>query len=197
MSLINLAPQGAGLVKTSGCNGCPDASAVSAEQIAGMGTLDFVASETATLRFVGLGSAGAGAGASDIQFAIRLQNGTAEVRESGSYRSETSFGAGDHFTISVENGVVRYARNGSVFYTSSSSAGFAVRVHAVFFDVNASVANLAISGGGGAAASAPAPPPVAVTPEAPVVEEAQVILAPGERYAIPRPRKEPSYTSGN
>jgi hypothetical protein len=198
MSLINLAEQGAGLVKTAGCDGCPDASAVSAQQISGAGTLEFAAPESATLRFVGLGAGGVGAGAGDIQFAIRLQGGTAEVRESGSYRSETSFSAGDRFSISIDNGVVRYARNSSVFYTSGSQASYAVRVHAVFFGANGAIAGIALSGGAGSAVSPPAPAPQPQPapepgqpeePEAPVVEDVPAAPAPDkQRFAIPRPR---------
>ena len=164
---------GSGVQKTAGCGGCPDASAVSAEQIASTGALEFVASESGTLRFVGLGSGGVGTNAADINFALRLQSGVAEVRESGSYRSETTFGAGDTFRISVEGGVVRYARNGVVFYTSSSPASAGVRVHAVFFDINGTVNNVVVSGGGGSASSAPLTPPQASSEQ--------------RRTAVPRP----------
>jgi hypothetical protein len=156
MSLINVTANGSSLQKTAGCGGCPDAAAVSEQQIAGNGVLEFVALESGSLRFVGLGSGGIGTAAGDINFAIRLQSGTAEVRESGSYRTETSFAAGDTFQISVEGGVVRYARNGAVFYTSASQAGYAIRVHAVLFDMSAAVANVAIQGVGMSAVSAPA-----------------------------------------
>jgi hypothetical protein len=191
MSLINVAPQGAGLVKTGGCDGCPDGSAVSEQQISGTGTLAFAAAESGSLRFVGLGAGGIGAGPGDIQFAVRLQRGVAEIRESGSYRNEIGFGADDRFSIAVEGGVVRYAKNGAVFYTSGSQAGYPLRVHVVMFDANASVADVALGGGTGSSdAPAPAPDPApspAPEPEAdaPVVE-APVDDEPQERYAIPR-----------
>jgi hypothetical protein len=153
MSLINMTASGRGVQKTAGCGGCPDASAVSAEQIATNGSLEFVASESGTLRFVGLGSGGVGTNVADINFAIRLQSGVAEVRESGSYRTETPFSAGDTFRISVEGGVVRYARNGAVFHTSNGQASFGVRVHAVFFDMNGAVDGVVVSGGAESASS--------------------------------------------
>src|SRR5687768_5128042 len=53
MSLINVTPQGGGLVKTGGCDGCPDGSAVSEQQVSSTGTLEFAAAETGALRFVG------------------------------------------------------------------------------------------------------------------------------------------------
>ena len=173
MSLINLTATGSGLQKTGGCAGCPDASAVSEQQIgSGSGALEFVASESGPLRFVGLASGGIGIGAGDINFAIRLQGGVAEVRESGAYKTETAFSGGDRFRISIDGGVVRYAKNGVVFYTSASQATFGVRVHAVFFDMNAAVSDLVVSAASEAAAVSPAPAPV--TTEQP-------------RRAVPRP----------
>jgi hypothetical protein len=158
MSLINLTPNGGGLQKTAGCGGCPDATAVSEQQIAGNGALEFVASETGSLRFVGLGTGGIGAGAADINFAVRLQGGIAEVRESGSYKSEISFAAGDTFRIAIDGGTVTYAKNGGVFYTSASQASYGVRVHAVFFDMNAAVAGVAVRSASSAAAASVTPP---------------------------------------
>ena len=102
MSLINASANGEGLIKTAGCDGCPDASAVSEQQISGSGALAFVASESASLRFVGLGTGGMGSGAGDINFALRLQNGVVEVRESGAYKAEARFAAGDTFGIAVD-----------------------------------------------------------------------------------------------
>ena len=166
MSLINVTANGSSLQKTAGCGGCPDATATSEQLISGDGALEFVAPESGSLRFVGLGSGGIGTGAGDINFALRLQSGVAEVRESGSYRTETSFAAGDTFQITVEGGVVRYARNGAVFYTSGSQAGYAVRVHAVLFDMSAAVNNVAIRGVSGGSASSVAAAS-AVTPTQP------------------------------
>ena len=175
MSLINVTAAGNTLQKTGGCSGCPDATAVSEGQINGSGSLEFVASDSGSLRFVGLGSGGIGTSAGDINFAIRLQSGVAEVRESGGYKTEIAFSAGDRFRIAVEGGVVRYSKNGTVFYTSASQAGYAVRVHAVLFDMNAAVGNVALGGVSGGA-STPAAPAASVTSQ-----------TPDTRYARPRP----------
>ena len=103
-----------GLRKSGGCDGCPDASAVSEQQISSTGTLTFVASESASLRFVGLAAGGIGTGPGDINFALRLQSGVAEVREAGTYKSDVRFAAGDTFAIAISSGVVKYSKNGSV-----------------------------------------------------------------------------------
>ena len=115
MSLINVTASGTSVLKTGGCAGCPDASAVSEEQIASSGALEFIAPESGTLRFIGLGSGGIGTGAADINFALRLQTGVAEVREYGSYKTETSFSAGD-IRPYIERATFLKLREVSVFY---------------------------------------------------------------------------------
>ena len=174
MSLINASANGEGLIKTAGCDGCPDASAVSEQQISGSGALAFVASESASLRFVGLGTGGMGSGAGDINFALRLQNGVVEVRESGAYKTEARFAAGDTFGIAVDGGIVSYSKNGAVFYTSAARADHALRVHVVLFSANAAVGGVAMS-------RATTPASSAQTNAAAGGVEA------GVRYAIPRP----------
>ncbi len=156
MSLINVSANGNSLQKTAGCAGCPDATAVSEAQISGHGSFEFVASESGSLRFVGLGAGGIGMTAADLNFALRLQSGVAEVRESGGYKTEVPFSAGDRFQIAVEGGAVRYARNGAVFYTSATQASFALRAHAVLFDMSAAISGVTLGGVSGGS-STPAP----------------------------------------
>ena len=150
MSLVNLAESGPTLKKVGGCSGCPDGTAVSNQQVSGNGVLQFSTDDGSSLRFVGLGSGGIGTTPTSVEFAIRLQAGTAEVRESGTYKSETRFAAGDTFTIAVTNGAVTYARNGTVFYTSATRAGAALRAHVIMFDANASVRGVGFGSGGSA-----------------------------------------------
>ena len=128
-----MSASGNDVTKSGGCDGCPDGTAVSSQQVtSGNGSVSFKASETGTLRFVGLGSSSVATGAGDIGFALRLQSGVAEVREGGA---------------------VKYSKNGSVFYTSSSQATYALRVHAVFFSANAAIREVSIGGGGGNAST--------------------------------------------
>jgi hypothetical protein len=180
MSLVNVTASGATLTKSGGCSGCPDASAVSQQQISGSGTLQFTTDETSSLRFVGLGSGGIGSSPGDINFAIRLQGGVAEVRESNTYKTEIAFGAGDTFSIIVSNGAVTYAKNGGVFYTSTGAATSAVRAVAVFFDPSGSIRNVTIGNGG----AAPTGEPSAGTSAEPA---ASASTGTGTRYAVPRP----------
>ena len=154
MSLVNVAQSGATLTKVGGCSGCPDGTAVSNQQVSGSGVLQFSTDDSSSLRFVGLGSGGVGTTPGGVNFAIRLQAGTAEIRESGAYKSETKFAAGDSFTIAVNNGAVTYAKNGSVFYTSANTATAALRAHVIFFDPNGTVRGVGFGSGGSAPAAA-------------------------------------------
>ena len=150
---MNVAESGATLTKIAGCDGCADGTAVSNQQVSGSGMLQFSTDDSSSLRFVGLGGSGIGATPADVDFAIRLQGGVAEVRESGAYRTEIGFGAGDTFTITVNGSAVSYAKNGGVFYTSSASTGAALRAHVIFFGTNGSVRNVGFGGGASTAAT--------------------------------------------
>src|SRR6185503_21110705 len=94
------------------------------------GYVQFTAGPTSTLRVAGLTSSFSVNNPNSISFGLRLQGGVAEVREAGVYRTDVAFAAGDVFRINVQAGVVSYARNGTVFYTSrvASSSGLALAV---------------------------------------------------------------------
>src|SRR5439155_25396659 len=90
-SVVNANASGNNLMKSGGCDGCADAGAVSAQQIpSGDGYVEFTTTESGTLRFIGLSSGNSGRSGEEIKFALRLQGGNAEVREKGTYKSETS-----------------------------------------------------------------------------------------------------------
>ena len=156
MGLANVSASGNSLEKTSGCGGCPDASAVSEQTGA---AVQFTASETGSLRVIGLGSATIGAQPGDISFAWRLQGGTAEVRESGAYKTETSFAAGDTLKITADGDGVRYWKNGVAVYASTTAAGQSLHVQAVLFDLNATLSNIMVQTGFSSTALAPAAAP--------------------------------------
>src|SRR5207245_9875051 len=106
---VNVTATGNSIQKTSGCDGCEDAGAISQQQIlSGDGYLEFTASETTTLRFVGLSVGDTGTGSAEIRFAIRLQSGIAEVRESGISRTRPTFVAGEVVQTCVASGVGNY-----------------------------------------------------------------------------------------
>ena len=115
---------GSTLKKTAGCDGCEDAGAFSTQALAsGNGYLEVTASETTTQRLVGLSRGNTDTTGDDIDFAFQFwPGGTADVRENGLYRNaETSYAPGDKFRIAVASGVVRYYKNGVLFYTSTKA----------------------------------------------------------------------------
>jgi hypothetical protein len=119
INLVNAAVTGTTLRKTAGCNGCADSGAASQETIRGNGTLKVTASETMSVRYVGLGTGTVGQRTSDIKFAFAFRlGGIVEIREHATYRAYTRFVTGDVLRISVANGVVTYTKNGALIHTS-------------------------------------------------------------------------------
>jgi hypothetical protein len=146
-NLVNATADGSSLRKTGGCDGCDDGGATSQQQItSGDGYLAFTVSDPAPLRFVGLspGTPSANAG---IRFAIRLQAGVAEIRESGRYRADTRAAAGDVFSVVVESGVVKYYKNATVFYTSATSPTYPLTAVARLLNSSSTVTSAVIRGG--------------------------------------------------
>ena len=106
--VVNASTIGNSLRKGGGCGGCPDAGAISSQSISsGDGYVEFSVPESGTLRFIGLSSGNAGTDAAEIKFAMRLQGGNVEVRESGAYRTETPFSANDVMRVAYVGGTVQ------------------------------------------------------------------------------------------
>jgi hypothetical protein len=129
---VNVTATGSALRKSGGCQGCPDAGAVSVQKLSRDGAFEFIASETDTLRYVGLSAGGRPAAGHDLAFAIAFQpGGHAEVREGGAYKADTPFAAGDVFALAVEDGTVVYSKNGEAFYQSAQAPSLPLRAGAV------------------------------------------------------------------
>ena len=158
---VNVSASGNTLVKTGGCGGCADAGASSEQRVtSGDGGLFFAATDPSALRFVGLTWGEPTHQPTHIKFALRVQGGVAEVRESGAYRTDVRISAGDILGVTVSGGAVQYSKNGTVFYTSSAALQYPLAIDASIYDVNASVNDAMIvtaaSGGQSAGASTPA-----------------------------------------
>jgi FG-GAP-like repeat len=147
VDMANVIPTGNSLRKTSGCDGCFDASATSRRQVTGSGYAEFTAVEAPLLRMGGLARVGAGSDCEDIDFGIRLQGGIAEVRENRVYRADTTFVTGDVFRITVQANEVTYAKNGVVFYTSAATAFPPFVFVGVLANLEATVNNVVIVAG--------------------------------------------------
>jgi hypothetical protein len=146
-ALVNVTANGAVVQKTGGCGGCADAGTASQQQImAGDGYAEFTASEVNPLRVLGLSTGNPGTSIEEIRFALRLQAGRVEVRESGVYRTDTTFATGDILRVAVTGGRVTYLKNGTVLYTSSLAPTYPLLVDTAFLDLGATIANAVIAG---------------------------------------------------
>jgi hypothetical protein len=141
-TLVNASASGNSVRKSDGCGGCGDAGAVSQQQVGSSGYVEFTASETGSLRYIGLG--GNTMNPSGMLFSIRLQGTTAEVREGGVYKAETPFATGDVIRITIASGVVTYSRNGNVFF-ASSGGGSPLFVDVALYDLNATITNVMVA----------------------------------------------------
>ena len=132
------------LTKTAGCDGCGDAGAVSQQQIlSGDGYLQFTAPSVGPMIVAGLTSGNPGTNGDAITFGIQLQ-GDAEVWESGVYKADTTLSAGDVFKVSVESGIVKYYKNGTLFYTSTVAPAYPLIADAVIYSLNGSITSAVI-----------------------------------------------------
>ena len=147
-NLGNVVTTGSGnsLNKTTSNNNW-DGGAYSYNSISNNGYLEFTATETNTSRMIGLSNTNADNSYSSIKYAIYLQNnGTLNVFETGINRgSFGSYAASDVFRVSVENNVVKYYRNGTVFYTSALVPSFPMYADVSINNVGGTITNALIS----------------------------------------------------
>jgi hypothetical protein len=126
MSAVNVTVNGGSMTKTSGCNGCQDAGAVSSQTIeSGDGYVEFTVDEVASERAFGLNLVNTGTTINEIAFALLIwPGGGLNVRESGTYRMGLPVAVGDRLRVAVTAGQVTYAKNGVVFYTSKVAPSY-------------------------------------------------------------------------
>jgi Big-like domain-containing protein/purple acid phosphatase-like protein len=135
------------------CGGCGNSGALSSQKIgSGNGYVQFTASETTTQRSVGLGAANTDTSRDNISYAISLWDGLTstgshyvEIYESGIYQGSTSYSTGDVFRIAVENGAVKYYKNGVLFYTSTKAPSYPLYMDTALWSAGATIANAVIS----------------------------------------------------
>jgi hypothetical protein len=118
-SLVGATANGGSLTKTA-ATAWGNAGAISTQQLpSGDGYVEFAASETTTFRMLGLSNGNTSSSYDDIDFALYLNHNQVQVFEGGINKG--SFGtyvSGDTLRVAVVGGVVRYSRNGAVFYSS-------------------------------------------------------------------------------
>jgi hypothetical protein len=125
-----------------------NAGAASVQALVSDGYVEFTTAEATAAKMAGLSMGNGGADDADIDFAVRLSDtGRVAVLEGGVNRG--GFGtyvAGDVFRVEVAGGVVTYAKNGAVFYTSTLAPSFPLLVDTSLRTPGATITDVAFEG---------------------------------------------------
>jgi hypothetical protein len=160
-ALDGVSASGNSLTKTSASGA--NSGAISVQQIpSGDGYVEVTASETNTYRMFGFSNGNTDSSYQDIDFGLDLAPSTIYVFEKGVNKgSFGSYATGDRMRVAVVGGVVRYSRNGTVFYTSTQAPTYPLLVDTWLYSQGATLNNAVIAGAG---AAPPPPPPPSTVP---------------------------------
>src|SRR6266446_5749855 len=145
---VNVTATGGTLQKTGGCDGCFDAGAVSQQQMTSSGGYIEFSVSTGARTFVGLSTdTSASTDYANINYSFTFwPSGGWDIREGyANWRTEGSFVTGDLFRISIENGAVKYYKNGGLLYTSNATPTYPLVMDTSLTSLNSSVNNAMIS----------------------------------------------------
>lgn len=134
------------LFKTASSN-IWDGGAASWNTVSNNGFLQFTTNENNRSKVIGLSTTNIDANFTSIQFGIFLTNGGGvQVVESGTNRgSFGSYASNDLFKVSVETNIVKYYKNGTVFYTSGVLPTLPLLVDASLYSIGATINNALVS----------------------------------------------------
>jgi subtilisin-like proprotein convertase family protein len=149
-SLVGVSATGNSLAKTATTSAF-DAGAVSTQSLAGgNGYAEFTVTETNTYRVFGLSNGNSNATESDVDFGIYVYLSEVRIKEGGVNRlngASPSFGtivSGDRLRVGVDGGVVKYYKNGVLFYTSTGTPVFPLLIDTSFYTPGSTVTNAVI-----------------------------------------------------
>lgn len=109
------------------------------------GFMETTLQESATDRSIGLSSADTDASHLSIDHAFVIQaSGDLRLFESGTLVHTSTHSAGDLLRLAVENGIVRYYKNGSPLYTSTTVPALPLYVDASIHTVGGSIDNVRV-----------------------------------------------------
>jgi hypothetical protein len=144
-ALVGASADFGSLTKTAATN--LNSGAVSVQQLpSGDGYVEVTASETNTYRMFGLSNGNANTSYQDIDFGLDMATTTLYVFEKGANRG--SFGpyaTGDRLRVAVVGGVVKYSRNGTVFYTSTQAPSYPLLVDTWLYTMGATIKDAVIA----------------------------------------------------
>ena len=140
--LVNNQASGNSLTKIQS-NGNWDGGAASWNTVSNNGYLQFTATEINTFRMVGLSTTNSNSNFNTIQYAVYLRGDAQwEIYESGNGRGVFGgYAANDVFKVAVEANVVKYYRNGVLFYLSGVTPTPPLLVDVSINTVNGTVTN--------------------------------------------------------
>ena len=138
---------GSTLSKTA-ASGWGNSGGVSTQRISsGSGYVEVTATDTLTHRSMfGLSRGNTDAGYPDIDFAIYQRYGYLHIYEGGTYMlAGPAYAVGDKLRVSVASGVVKFSRNGTVFYTSRKVAAYPLLLDAAIYTQGSKLGSATIS----------------------------------------------------
>jgi|GEM_PF-920292 len=144
---VGVTVNGNSLTNTAG--GWNTSAASSTQAItSGDGYVETTIAETSTYRMIGLSYGDSNQDYSDIDFAIYpAYGGGLYVYESGTYKAALgSYTTGDVLRVSVESGVVKYRKNGTLLYTSNVSPSYPLLVDTSLYSTGSTLNTVIISG---------------------------------------------------
>lgn len=140
----NLTVAGNQATKTSGCDGCPDAGFIKEESVSGDAHMEFTVQSSSPLLYAGFTKSQALPDAESLVLSLRFQSGIAEVREGNDYKADIRYHKGDRFSITVSEGRVLYARNGTVFHSTPYRNSQRLYAGTVLYNIDAAVSDFAV-----------------------------------------------------
>jgi len=149
-----VAASGNNLTKTAG-TGWGNAGASSTQSItSGDGYVEVTASETSTARIFGLSHTDANQNWTTIDFGMDLDvGGTIYVFESGANRGTFgTYTTGDKLQVAIVGGVVKYKKNGTVFYTSTVAPTYPLVVDSSLYSSGSTLSSVVLGSGSNGAA---------------------------------------------
>jgi hypothetical protein len=145
--LVGVTANGGSLTKTAATN-WGNAGAISTQQLpSGDGYVEFAASEITTFRMLGLSNGNTSSSYDDIDFALYLNHNQVQVFEGGINKGGFgSYVTGDTLRVAVVGGVVRYSRNGTVFYSSGKIPKYPLLVDTALGSQGATLRSVVVAG---------------------------------------------------
>lgn len=146
--LVHTSFSGNTIKKTSG-NSSWNGGALSTSALSGNGFAETVITQTNKTRIFGLSHTNNpnSNNMNSVEYAVILQSwGSAEIRESGSYKSYAGgYSIGDTIRIGVQDGVVNYYKNSTLLYSSGSTPTMPLNVDLAFQQLNGELSNVSIT----------------------------------------------------